>query len=50
MPLPGMTEGRMADVVILTPGVLTGDLLAPAAPWVPRTAGSWSPPSPPSPR
>ena len=25
-----MTEGRMADVVVLTPGVLTGDLLAPA--------------------
>lgn len=28
--LPELTEGRMADVVILTPGVLTGDLLAPA--------------------
>jgi RpiB/LacA/LacB family sugar-phosphate isomerase len=25
--LPELTEGRMADVVILTPGVLTGDLL-----------------------
>ena len=28
--IPELTEGRMADVVILTPGVLTGDLLAPA--------------------
>jgi NDMA-dependent alcohol dehydrogenase len=28
--LPEMTEGRMADVVILTPGVLTGDMIAPA--------------------
>jgi S-(hydroxymethyl)glutathione dehydrogenase/alcohol dehydrogenase len=28
--LPDLTEGRMADVVILTPGVLTGDLLGPA--------------------
>ena len=28
--LPDMTQGRMADVVILTPGVLTGDLIAPA--------------------
>ncbi len=28
--LPELTEGRMADVVILTPGVLTGDLLGPA--------------------
>jgi S-(hydroxymethyl)glutathione dehydrogenase/alcohol dehydrogenase len=28
--LPELTEGRMADVVILTPGVLTGDLIAPA--------------------
>jgi NDMA-dependent alcohol dehydrogenase len=28
--LPDLTEGRMADAVILTPGVLTGDLLAPA--------------------
>jgi NDMA-dependent alcohol dehydrogenase len=28
--LPDLTEGRMADVVILTPGVLTGDLIAPA--------------------
>lgn len=28
--LPELTEGRMADVVILTPSVLTGDLLAPA--------------------
>lgn len=28
--LPEMTEGRMAEVVILTPGVLTGDLVAPA--------------------
>jgi S-(hydroxymethyl)glutathione dehydrogenase/alcohol dehydrogenase len=28
--IPDMTEGRMADVVILTPGVLTGDLVAPA--------------------
>ena len=27
--LPDLTEGRMADVVILTPGVLTGDLLGP---------------------
>jgi NDMA-dependent alcohol dehydrogenase len=25
-----LTEGRMADVVILTPGVLTGDMVAPA--------------------
>ena len=31
MALPALTEGRMADVVILTPGVLTGDLLGPAA-------------------
>ena len=30
MLLPELTEGRMADVVILTPGVLTGDLIAPA--------------------
>ena len=28
--LPELTEGRMADVVILTPGVLSGDLIAPA--------------------
>jgi S-(hydroxymethyl)glutathione dehydrogenase/alcohol dehydrogenase len=28
--IPELTEGRMADVVILTPGVLTGDMLAPA--------------------
>ena len=28
--LPELTEGRMADVVVLTPGVLTGDLIAPA--------------------
>jgi len=28
--LPELTEGRMADAVILTPGVLTGDLIAPA--------------------
>ncbi len=28
--LPELTEGRMADVVVLTPGVLTGDLVAPA--------------------
>jgi NDMA-dependent alcohol dehydrogenase len=28
--LPDLTEGRMADVVVLTPGVLTGDLLGPA--------------------
>lgn len=28
--LPDLTEGRMADVVILTPSVLTGDLIAPA--------------------
>jgi S-(hydroxymethyl)glutathione dehydrogenase/alcohol dehydrogenase len=28
--IPELTEGRMADVVILTPGVLTGDLVAPA--------------------
>jgi len=28
--LPELTEGRMADVVILTPGVLTGDLIGPA--------------------
>ena len=28
--LPDLTEGRMADAVILTPGVLTGDLIAPA--------------------
>jgi S-(hydroxymethyl)glutathione dehydrogenase/alcohol dehydrogenase len=25
-----LTQGRMADVVVLTPGVLTGDMLAPA--------------------
>jgi len=25
-----MTQGRMADVVVLTPGTLTGDLIAPA--------------------
>jgi S-(hydroxymethyl)glutathione dehydrogenase/alcohol dehydrogenase len=31
MALPALTDGRMADVVILTPGVLTGDLLGPAA-------------------
>lgn len=30
MMLPELTEGRMADVVVLTPGVLTGDLIAPA--------------------
>lgn len=28
--IPDLTEGRMADVVILTPGVLTGDLIGPA--------------------
>jgi NDMA-dependent alcohol dehydrogenase len=28
--IPEITQGRMADVVILTPGVLTGDLVAPA--------------------
>jgi NDMA-dependent alcohol dehydrogenase len=28
--LPDLTEGRMADVVILTVGVLTGDLMMPA--------------------
>jgi len=28
--LPELTEGRMADVVIMTPGVLTGDLVLPA--------------------
>jgi NDMA-dependent alcohol dehydrogenase len=28
--LPELTEGRMADAVILTPGVLTGDLVGPA--------------------
>jgi len=28
--LPELTEGRMADAVIMTPGVLTGDLIAPA--------------------
>ncbi len=28
--LPKLTEGRMADAVILTPGVLRGDLIAPA--------------------
>ncbi len=28
--IPELTEGRMADVVILTPGVLTGDMVAPA--------------------
>jgi len=28
--LADLTEGRMADVVILTPGVLTGDMIAPA--------------------
>ena len=31
MVLPELTQGRMADVVILTPGVLTGDLVLPAA-------------------
>jgi NDMA-dependent alcohol dehydrogenase len=29
-PLAELTEGRMADVVVLTPGVLTGELIAPA--------------------
>jgi NDMA-dependent alcohol dehydrogenase len=28
--LPDLTQGRMADVVVLTPSVLTGDLVAPA--------------------
>ena len=28
--IPELTEGRMADVVILTPGVLTGDMVGPA--------------------
>lgn len=28
--IPGLTEGRMADVVVLTPGVLRGDMIAPA--------------------
>src|SRR6185437_2645711 len=28
--LPELTQGRMADVVVLTPGVLTGELIAPA--------------------
>ncbi len=28
--VPGLTAGRMADVVILTPALLTGDLIAPA--------------------
>jgi len=28
--LPELTEGRMADAVIMTPGVLTGDLVGPA--------------------
>jgi S-(hydroxymethyl)glutathione dehydrogenase/alcohol dehydrogenase len=28
--VPDLTEGRMADVVILTPGVLTADLVAPS--------------------
>jgi NDMA-dependent alcohol dehydrogenase len=28
--VPGLTAGRMADVVILTPALLTGDFLAPA--------------------
>jgi NDMA-dependent alcohol dehydrogenase len=28
--VPELTQGRMADVVILTPGVLTGDLIHPA--------------------
>ncbi len=31
MLVPELTEGRMADAVVLTPGVLTGDLVAPAA-------------------
>ncbi|HEX4244098.1 MAG TPA: NDMA-dependent alcohol dehydrogenase [Acidimicrobiales bacterium] len=30
MLLPELTEGRNADVVVLTPGVLTGDLILPA--------------------
>ncbi len=28
--IPDLTEGRMADVVVLTPGLLTGDMIAPA--------------------
>jgi NDMA-dependent alcohol dehydrogenase len=28
--LPDLTEGRMADVVVLTPGLLTGDMIGPA--------------------
>ncbi|HVX19945.1 MAG TPA: NDMA-dependent alcohol dehydrogenase [Acidimicrobiales bacterium] len=28
--LPDLTQGRMADVVVLTPGVLSGELIAPA--------------------
>jgi NDMA-dependent alcohol dehydrogenase len=28
--LPDLTEGRMADVVVLTPGLLIGDMIAPA--------------------
>jgi NDMA-dependent alcohol dehydrogenase len=28
--IPDLTEGRMADVVVLTPGLLTGDMIGPA--------------------
>ena len=41
MMLPELTMGRNADVVILTPGVLKGDLIAAACASVPRTPGSW---------
>jgi len=39
--LPELTEGRMAEVVILTPGVLTGDLVAQRSPSAARTRVSW---------
>ena len=42
MMLPELTMGRNADVVILTPGVLKGELIAQApAPRVQGRAGSW---------
>jgi len=36
----------MADVVILTPGVLTGDLIAPAMRLASKDGRVWPPPSP----
>ena len=46
MMLPELTMGRNADVVILTPGVLKGELIAAGLrPAVPRTPGSSSRPS-----